>query len=186
MRTKTNVLVLYTSNAKQSAEQIKVFKDTADAVKGTGTMVLMDCAHSDKKKLCKKLKVTPEPWVLKHYKDGDYHKDYDRQMSLPSMVNFMRDPAGDLPWEEDPAGKDVVHFLDYTVFVKHLKRDMRPMLVMFYVPWCGFCKRLKPDYSKAATELKSEGYVLAGMDVERQKNAPARRAYNITGKCTIC
>ncbi|XP_061394505.1 protein disulfide-isomerase A5-like [Musca vetustissima] len=148
-------------------------------------MVLMDCSNAEKRKLCKKLKVSPDPVILKHYKDGDYHKDYDRQMVVSSMVNFMRDPAGDLPWEEDPAGKDVIHFGDYASFLKHLKKDMRPMLVMFYVPWCGFCKRLKPDFSKAATELKSEGYVLAGMDVERQENALARRAYNITGFPTI-
>lgn len=182
LRTKTNVLVLYYNNAKQAAEQIKVFKETAEIVKGTGTMVLMDCSAADKKKLCKKLKVSPSPVILKHYKDGDFHKDYDRQMSVTSMVNFMRDPAGDLPWEEDPMGKDVVHFTDYVSFVKHLKKDIRPMLIMFYVPWCGFCKRLKPDFSKAATELKEGGYVLAAMDVERQANAMARRQYNITGK----
>lgn len=185
LRTKTNVLVLYTSNAKQSAEPIRIFKETAEAVKGTGTMVLMDCSQNDKKKLCKKLKVNPEPFILKHYKDGDYHKDYDRQMLVTSMINFMRDPAGDLPWEEDPVGKDVLHFTEYVNFVKHLKKDLRPMLVMFYVPWCGFCKRLKPDFSKAASELKSEGYLLAAMDVERQSNALARRAFNITGFPTI-
>ena len=25
------------------------------------------------------------------------------------MVNFMRDPTGDIPWEEDPTAGDVVH-----------------------------------------------------------------------------
>ncbi|KAM7352504.1 protein disulfide-isomerase A5 [Cochliomyia hominivorax] len=185
LRTKTNVLVLYYNNAKQASEQIRIFKETAEAIKGTGTMVLMDCNAADKKKLCKKLKVNPEPVILKHYKEGDYHKDYDRQMVVSSMINFMRDPAGDLPWEEDPVGKDVLHFNDFLTFAKHLKKDVRPMLIMFYVPWCGFCKRLKPDFSKAATELKGEGYVLAAMDVEKQANALARRTYNITGFPTI-
>lgn len=69
----------------------------------------------ESKKLCKKMKVSPDPIVLKHYKDGDFHKDYDRQMTVPSFVNFLRDPSGDLPWDEDETGADVVHFGDTEV-----------------------------------------------------------------------
>lgn len=38
-------------------------------------------------------------WI-KHYKDGEFHKDYDRSVTVNSMTNFLRDPAGDLQWEE--------------------------------------------------------------------------------------
>lgn len=64
---------------------------------------------ADTKKLCKKLKVTPNPTTLKHFKDGEFHKDYERQVTVPSLVNFLRDPTGDLPWEEDETAADVVH-----------------------------------------------------------------------------
>jgi hypothetical protein len=66
----------------------------------------------DGRKLCKKLKVNPEPSILKHYKDGDFHKDYDRKENLQSMTNFLRDPTGDIPWEEDSSAQDVVHIAD--------------------------------------------------------------------------
>lgn len=58
------------------------------------------------------MKASPSPVVLKHYKDGDFHKDYDRQLTVSSMVNFLRDPTGDIPWEEDANGSDVIHIHD--------------------------------------------------------------------------
>ncbi|KAH8274021.1 hypothetical protein KR044_008102 [Drosophila immigrans] len=186
LRTKNNVLALYVSSAKAAATELKVFREAAETIRGTGTMLYVDCANQEKKKLCKKLKVSPEPYALRHYKDGDFHKDYDRQLNAASMVTFMRDPSGDLPWEEDPAGLDVLHFNDAAAFSKHLRKDIRPMLVMFHVPWCGFCKRMKPDYNKAASELKAEdGYLLAAMNVERHENAPIRKLFNITGFPTL-
>lgn len=114
LRTKNNVMVCYTSSLKQSGYVIKVFKDAAAVIKGQGTMVLVDCT-GEAKKMCKKLKVTPEPYILKHYKDGDFNKNYDRKETVNSLVNFMRDPAGDLPWEEDTSATDVVHIADQQV-----------------------------------------------------------------------
>lgn len=52
------------------------------------------------------------------------------------------------------------------------------------LPGCGFCKKLKPDYSAAATELKPN-YLLAAIDVNRPENAKVRRMFNITGFPTL-
>lgn len=72
----------------------------------------------------------PEPFLLKHYKDGDFHKDYDRLETMQSMVNFMRDPTGDIPWEEDSTAVDVVHIPDALVslWYRELPDDYSGML----------------------------------------------------------
>ena len=33
------------------------------------------------------------------------------------MVNFLLDPTGDIPWEEDPAATDVVHINSEDVII---------------------------------------------------------------------
>lgn len=114
LRTKNNVLNLFVNSPKQNASIIKVFEDTAEHIKGQGTMVFTDCSGKAKK-LCKKLKVDPDPYIIKHYKDGEFHKNYDRKYTVLSMLNFMRDPTGDIPWDEDSTASGIVHISDSSV-----------------------------------------------------------------------
>ena len=104
-------------------------------VKGLATVVTVDCSDKDGRKLCKKLKISDNTnYVIKHYKDGDFHKDYDRALKLKSVQNFRKDPTGDLPWDEDPQSQDVTHLHSPKQLQSLLKSEQGQILIMFYAP----------------------------------------------------
>lgn len=45
LRTKNNILILFTTNAKDAQNAIKVFNEAAQAVKGQATAILIDCSN---------------------------------------------------------------------------------------------------------------------------------------------
>ncbi|XP_050683298.1 protein disulfide-isomerase A5 isoform X2 [Leptidea sinapis] len=187
-KSKTNILVLFINNNKKVHHLLNIFKEVAEKLKARATLVTIDCTSQFGKKLCKKLKINADvPYSIKHYKNGEFNKDYDRQETVNSLSNFLLDPNAEDPWEEDPSAADVYHLTDGKALTNFLKKGastaMKAM-VLFYAPWCGYCKILKPEYVKAAGELQSEA-MLAAIDVSKPGNSKLRTEYNITGFPTI-
>ena len=82
-------------------------------------------------------------------------------------LNDVFSPREPAPKVEEPAWADTpsnVNHLTSSSFLTFLQsKDYT--LVMFYAPWCGHCKKAKPEFEKAAEELKTEtNKALAAVD----------------------
>jgi len=59
------------------------------------------------------------------------------------------------------------------------------ILVEFFAPWCGHCKKLAPEYEIAATELKKDGISIAKVDADTEENRPLAARFEIRGFPTL-
>jgi len=66
-------------------------------------------------------------------------------------------------------------------FDEYAKGDL-PMLSMFYAPWCGHCKKLKPAFTEAANELEGKA-VLAKVDCTEHQELCGR--FDVRGYPTL-
>jgi len=75
-----------------------------------------------------------------------------------------------------------VHEIDAGVLAKASKSDDLPLLVDFWAPWCGPCRMMAPEFSKAAQELAGQAR-LVKLNTEDHPKAGA--AYGIRGIPTM-
>ena len=78
---------------------------------------------------------------------------------------------------------DVLESSGTTEFNQMVK-DYAPLLVKFYAPWCGHCKKLAPTYAEAATKLKGTASLLK-VDCTTDENKEVCGKYSIKGFPTL-
>uniref|UniRef100_UPI00358F7B72 protein disulfide-isomerase A3 n=1 Tax=Myxine glutinosa TaxID=7769 RepID=UPI00358F7B72 len=78
------------------------------------------------------------------------------------------------------SASDVLELTDADFANRIIEHDMA--LVEFFAPWCGHCKRLAPDYEKAATKLKD---IVPLIKVDCTVNTETCKKYGVSGYPTL-
>jgi protein disulfide-isomerase-like protein len=82
----------------------------------------------------------------------------------------------------------------YLIYANYLKEGMTDeseflegkKLVLFYADWCGHCKKVKPEWEKAASDAKGKGNMIKiNCGDKDEKSSELMSKYNVEGFPTI-
>ena len=139
--------------------------------------------------------------------DADAHRDLGGRFGVTGFPTLKYFPAGSKEGEAYNGGRtaaDIIAFLNQQTgsnarvksaatavtvlspsnFDAIALDPTKDVLVEFYAPWCGHCKKLAPDYEKVAQSFEGEDtVVVASVDADTHKELGNR--FGVSGYPTI-
>lgn len=172
-----NHLLLFIGNSDEKhSEIIASFTESAKANKGKFLYVTVDSDEEENDQVLEYFGITakdcPTARGIQMSDDSmDKYKPETAEFSADAFNNFVSGVLDGkiskfLMSEEIPETNDgAVKVIVGKQFNEIAKNQEKGVLVMFYAPWCGHCKSIKPTWEKLGEHFKdSEKYVVASMD----------------------
>merc|ERR1719186_1477925 len=119
----------------------------------------MDVNSPNNTPISRKYNITGYPTLL-YFEKGKLMFPYQGGNNKDEISKFLDAPSAQPPekpkevsWADEAS--EVHHLTDDTfdIFMK----ENPSVLVMFYAPWCGHCKRAKPHFVSAAAKMEEQG-----------------------------
>lgn len=159
----------------------------------------MDCTLEENKAFKDRMEIKGFPSFRLFKGSVDSAEEHKPPRVMPQLMQYFKaikdgveppkpPPAPQRPPAEplvEPANSEVT-VLDIDTIDKFIGEN-EYAVIEFYAPWCGHCKKLFPEYTKASIELKGHepSIKLAKMDLNEAKNKPIASKYGIRGYPTL-
>jgi protein disulfide-isomerase-like protein len=151
------------------------FQDAAEqmADKKKVAFAAVDCTTTVNQELCSQEEVQGYP-TIKYYNYGKKGERYTGGRETDAFVQFMENPDEQptLPppepeWSDEPSAVEHLTDMSFDEFLG----DHSSVLVMFYAPWCGHCKAMKPAFTAAANQMSDDKKpgVMAAVDCTKER-----------------
>jgi protein disulfide-isomerase A6 len=158
------------------------WESLAGAFAGSKDVVIAKVDADAHKELGGRFEVHGFPTLKWFPKGSTTPEDYEGGRDLESLTSFVQQKSG-AKGKSKKAVSNVV-ILDNANFDKFVLDSNKDVLVEFYAPWCGHCKRLAPDYEILGNAYAGEDHVvIAKIDCDAHKEKCA--AYDVSGYPTL-
>ncbi|KAF0976933.1 hypothetical protein FDP41_004228 [Naegleria fowleri] len=133
--------------------------------------------------ICSKYGVQGYP-TLKFFPRGIKEPtDYNSGRSVEALVDFInsKEPSARLRVSKEPTFAEELTPSNFDSIVFNPEKNV---LVKFYAPWCGHCKKMAPDYEKVAKAFANErNVVVAKVDSDKYRDLASK--YGVQGYPTL-